>query len=75
VDKQIYSSRYVDAGALAIGLYDASDGTGSTRSSAAARRCRRSSGVAATVLRRQIQRSATDTVKTYLEWLRESVAQ
>ena len=29
----------------------------------------------ATILRRQIQKSAGDTVRTYLEWIRESLAQ
>jgi hypothetical protein len=31
-------------------------------------------GVGGTVLRRQIQRSASDTVKVYLEWLRDSLS-
>ena len=31
-------------------------------------------GVGGTVLRRQIQRSAADSVKIYLEWMRDSLA-
>jgi hypothetical protein len=75
VDKQIYASRYVDAGALAIGLYDAPDGTGFYAVVGSRAKMSALGGVAATVLRRQIQRSAADTVKMYLEWLRESLAQ
>lgn len=74
-DKTIYSTRYIDAAVLAIALYDAPDANGfyaivgsRVKSSELAR-------PAAALLRGRIERGAADTVKTYLEWLRDSLAQ
>jgi hypothetical protein len=73
-DKSLYSSRYFDAGVLVLGLYDAADGAGFYAVAGSRMKSSQLSGVAGTVLRRQIQRSASDTVKTYLEWMRDSLA-
>jgi len=74
-DKSLYASRFIDAGLLAIGLYDAPDGSGYYAIAGTRVRASRLGGVAGTVLRRQVQRSASDTVKMYLEWMRDSLAQ
>jgi hypothetical protein len=73
-DKNIYATRYLDAGVMVIGLYDTPDGTGYYAVAGSRIKASRLGGVAATVLRRQVERSAADTVRTYLEWLRESLA-
>ena len=73
-DKTIYASRYVDVGALVISLHDAADGRGYYLIAGSRAKSSQLSGVAGSVLRRQIQRSALDTVRMYLGWLRESLA-
>ena len=74
-DKSFYATRYIDAGLLSIALYDAPDGSGFYAIAGSRVRASKLGGVGATVLRRTIQRSASDTVKTYLEWVRDSLAQ
>jgi len=74
VDRNVYASRYFDAGVLVIGLYDAPDGTGFYAVAGSRVRVSRLNSAAGMVLRRQIQRSAADTVKMYLEWMRDSLA-
>jgi hypothetical protein len=73
-DKNIYASRYFDAGVMVIGLYDAPDGNGFYAVAGSRVKSSQIGGVTGAVLRRQIQRSASDTVKTYLEWIRDSLA-
>ena len=73
-DKTIYASRYVDVGALVISLHDATDGKGYYLVAGSRAKSSHLAGRAGTLLRRQIQRSALDTVRTYLEWLRDSLA-
>lgn len=72
-DKNLYASRYFDAGVLVIGMYDAPDGNGFYAVAGSRMKSSQLGGVAGTVLRRQIQRSASDSVKTYLEWIRDSL--
>lgn len=74
-DKNVYASRYFDAGVVAIALYDAPGGDGYYAVAGGRMKVSELGGVAGTILRRQIQRSASDTVKMYLEWIRESLAQ
>ena len=74
VDKNLYASRYFDAGIIVIGLYDAPDGNGFFAVAGSRVKSSQLGGVAGTLLRRQIQRSAVDTVKTYLEWMRDSLS-
>lgn len=73
VDTNVYASRYFDAALLLIGLYDAPDGNGFFAVAGSRMMSSQLTGVAGTVLRRQIQRSASDSVKTYLEWIRDSL--
>jgi hypothetical protein len=72
-DKTIYASRYFDVGALVISLQDATDG-GYYLLAASRLESSDLTGAAASLLRRQIQRAAIDTVRTYLEWMRDSLA-
>jgi hypothetical protein len=73
-DKTIYASRYFDVGALVISLHDAADGRGYYLIAGSRVKSSQLTGVAGSVLRRQIQRSALDTVRMYLGWLRDSLA-
>ena len=73
-DKTIYATRYIDAGVLAIALYDAPDGNGFYAIAGSRVKSSELASTAATILRRRIERNAADTVKTYLEWLRDSLA-
>jgi hypothetical protein len=74
-DKTIYASRYIDAGVLAIGLYDEPGGSGFYAIVGSRVKSSELASTAAALLRGRIERSAADTVKTYLEWLRDSLAQ
>ena len=73
-DKTIYSTRYFEVGALVISLQDAVDGRGYYLIAGSRVRSSELTGIAASVLRRQIQRSAVDTVETYLSWIRDSLS-
>ena len=75
VDQTVYATRYFDEGVLAIALYDAPDNTGFYAVAGSRVKSSQLGSTAATLLRRRIQRSAGDTVRTYLEWIRESLAQ
>jgi hypothetical protein len=74
-DKTIYSTRYIDAGVLAIGLYDAPDGNGFYAIAGSRVKSGELSRTMAKLVRGRIEQSVGDTVKTYLEWLRDSLAQ
>jgi hypothetical protein len=73
-DKTIYSTRYIDAGVLAIALYDAPDANGFYAIAGSRVKSSELARTAAALLRGRIERSVADTVKTYLEWLRDSLA-
>jgi hypothetical protein len=72
-DKTIYASRYFDVGALVISLQDAVDGRGYYLI-AGSRMKSTELSAAGSFLRRQVERSAVDTVGMYLGWLRDSLA-
>jgi hypothetical protein len=72
-DKNLYASRYFDTGVLVIGLYDAADGNGFYAVAGSRAISGYIGGAAGALLRRQIQRSAADSVKIYLEWIRDSL--
>jgi hypothetical protein len=74
-DKTIYATRYIDAGVLAIALYDAPDGNGFYAIVKSRVTSSELSGAGARLFRGSIERNAADTVKVYLEWLRDSLAQ
>ena len=73
-DKTIYATRYIDAGVLAIALYDAPGADGFYAIVGSRLKSSELGGAAATLLHRRIEHQAADTVKTYLEWLRDSLA-
>lgn len=73
-DKNLYASRYFDEGVLAMALYDAPDGNGFLAVVGSRVKASRLGGIAGTVFRRQIRNSAADSVKMYLEWMRDSLA-
>ena len=73
-DKTIYASRYLDVGALVISLHDAADGRGYYLVAGSRVKSSQLTGVGGSLLRGQIQRSALDTVRMYLGWLRDSLA-
>jgi hypothetical protein len=75
VDQTVYATRYFDEGVLAIALYDAPDNAGFYAVAGSRVKSSQLGTTTATILRRQIQKSAGDTVRTYLEWIRESLAQ
>ncbi len=74
-DKTLYATRDIDAGVLAIGLYDTPDGTGYFVVAGSRLKASRLGTAAGRLLRRQIDREGADTVRMYLEWLRDSLAQ
>lgn len=74
-DKTIYATRYIDASILAIALYDARAGDGFYAIAGTRVKSSELARPAAALLRGRIERSAEDTVKMYLEWLRDSLAQ
>jgi hypothetical protein len=73
-DKTIYASRYFDVGALVISLQDAVDGRGYYLIAGSRLKSSELTDIAGSLLRRQIQRAAVDTVRMYLGWLRDSLA-
>jgi hypothetical protein len=74
-DKTLYATRDIDAGVLAIGLYDTPDGSGYFVVAGSRLKASRLASAAGRLLRRQIEREGADTVRMYLEWLRDSLAQ
>jgi hypothetical protein len=74
-DKTIYATRYIDAGVLTVALYDAPAGSGFYAIAGSRVVSSELARPAAALLRSRIERTAADTVKTYLEWLRDSLAQ
>ena len=74
-DKTIYSTRYIDAGVLAIGLYDAPDANGFYAVVGSRVKSGELSRMGANLVRGRIEHGVADTVKMYLEWLRDSLAQ
>ena len=73
-DKTIYATRYIDAGVLAIGLYDAPDGNGFYAIAGSRLKSPELARMGAKLVRGRIEHGAADTVKIYLEWLRDSLA-
>jgi hypothetical protein len=74
-DKQLYASRYTDAGLLVISLAASSDQSGFYALIGARARSTMLNGVAARALRRTVEKRTIETVKMYLEWIRASLMQ
>ena len=73
-DKTFYASRYFDVAALVLSMQDTPDGKGYYLIAGSRAKSSKLTGVGARVLRGQIERMAGDTVRMYLEWLRDSLA-
>ena len=73
-DKTIYASRYFDVAALVLSMQETADGRGYYLIAGSRARSSRLEGVAGRILRREVEKSATDTVRMYLGWIRDSLA-
>ncbi len=74
-DKTLYATRDIDAGVLAMGLYDTADRAGYYVIAGSRIKAARLASAAGRLLRGRIEREGADTVRMYLEWLRDSLAQ
>lgn len=73
-DKTIYASRYFDVAALVLSMQETADGRGYYLIAGSRARSSRLEGLAGRILRREVEKSATDTVRMYLGWMRDSLA-
>ena len=73
-DKTIYSSRSFEAAALVLSVQSAVDGRGFYVVGAARVKSAKLSGVAARVLRSRIEKETLEGIRTYLVWMRDSLA-
>ncbi len=73
-DKTIYSSRSFEAAALVLSVQTAGDGRGFYVVGAGRVKSSKLSGVAARVLRSRIEKETLEGIKTYLGWIRDSLA-
>jgi len=74
VDRTLYASRYFETGALAITLQDDPNGGGYYLVAGSRVVSPELTSTTAVVLRRRIERAAQDGLRTYLEWMRDSLA-
>jgi len=74
VDKQLYSSRYTDAGLFVISIEPTADGAGYYALVAARARSRMLGGTTARLMRGRVESATRDTAKMYLTWLQGSMA-
>ena len=74
-DKQLFASRYTDAGLVLISLAASSDKSGFYALVAMRASSTQLTGMGARMLRGVINGEATDTVKMYLDWMRASLMQ
>ena len=73
-DKQLYASRYVDAGVLVLWLGTPPDGQGYYLLAGMRARSSQLEGLAARMLRGRIEKESHEYVQIYLDWLRKSLA-
>jgi hypothetical protein len=74
-DKQLYASRYTDAGLVIISLAPTPDKAGFYALVGARATSTMLNGLTARLLRRTVESTTIDTVKMYLEWMRASLMQ
>lgn len=74
VNKQLYASRYVDAGVVVLWLGTPPDGQGYYLLAGMRARSSQLEGFTARVLRGQIEKESHAYVQIYLDWLRKSLA-
>ena len=74
MDKQLFASRYVDAGLVVISLAPAPGGQGFYAIAGARARSRMLEGTAARLLRGTVEKTTMETATMYLEWVRASLS-
>jgi hypothetical protein len=74
-DKQLYASRYTDAGLVVMSFAPSTDRSGFYALIGGRASSSQLGGLGARVLRPAVEGVATDTVKMYLEWMRASLMQ
>ena len=73
VDKQIFASRYLDAGLVVFSLALSPDGKGFYAIAGARARSRMLGGTAARLFRGRVEKATRDTATMYLDWVRASM--
>jgi hypothetical protein len=73
-DKQLYASRYADAGLLVLWLAAPRDGRGYYLLAGLRSRSRELTGFAARMLRSQVEEESRAYTRIYLDWIRKSLA-
>ena len=73
VDKQLFASRYLDAGLVVISLALSPDGKGFYAIAGARARSRMLAGTAARLVRGRVEKATMETATMYLDWLRASM--
>jgi hypothetical protein len=73
-DKTLYASRDIDAGVMAIGLYDTPDGARYYVIAGSRLKASQLGSMGARLMRGRIEHEGAETVRMYLEWLRDSLA-
>jgi hypothetical protein len=74
VNKQLYASRYVDAGLVVLWLGTPPDGQGYYLLAGMRARSSQLEGLTARMLRGRIEKESHEYVQIYLDWLRKSLA-
>jgi hypothetical protein len=73
-DKQLFASRYLDAGLVIISLAVSPDGQSFYAFAGARARSRELQGTAARLLRGRVEKAVVESATMYLNWLRASMA-
>lgn len=74
VDKQLFSSRYIEAGLTVISMAPTVDGKGFYVLAGVRARSSQLSGMGARMLRGRVEKVARDTASMYLNWIRSSLS-
>lgn len=74
VDKQLYASRYVDAGLTVVSLASAPNGAGFYALVGARARSSMLTGVAARMLRGKVEKMTRESAAMYLDWIKASLS-
>jgi hypothetical protein len=73
VDKQLFASRYVDAGLVVISLAQSPDGQGFYALAGARARSKMLAGTAARIFRGRVEKAVVENATMYLNWVRASM--
>jgi hypothetical protein len=74
IDKQLFASRYADAGLLVFWSVPMPDGAGFYAIAGARARAGSLEGTMARVLRGRVEKATRETVEMYLNWIRDSLS-